>query len=63
MFFGTLEYVLYVYLMSVDCKNMQVVSKDAFFNRWYLGDFTKMEGTQMEMFNFLWLPLPTLNSH
>ena len=24
-------------------------------NRWYLGDFTKMEGTQMEMFNFLWL--------
>ena len=31
MFFGTLEYVLYVYLMSVDCKNIQVVSKDAFF--------------------------------
>jgi hypothetical protein len=25
------------------------------FNRWYLFDFTKMEGTQMEMFNFLWL--------
>ena len=25
------------------------------FNRWSLGDFTKMEGTQMEMFNFLWL--------
>ena len=24
-------------------------------NRWSLGDFTKMEGTQMEMFNFLWL--------
>ena len=26
-------------------------------NRWSLGDFTKMEGTQMEMFNFLWLIL------
>ena len=25
------------------------------FNRWSLGDFTKMEGTQREMFNFLWL--------
>ena len=24
-------------------------------NRWSLDDFTKMEGTQMEMFNFLWL--------
>jgi hypothetical protein len=24
-------------------------------NRWSLGDFTKMEGTQMEMFTFLWL--------
>ena len=27
------------------------------FNRQSLGDFTKMEGTQMEMFNFLWLIL------
>ena len=26
-------------------------------NRQSLGDFTKMEGTQMEMFNFLWLIL------
>ena len=26
-------------------------------NRWSLGDFTKMEGTQMKMFNFLWLIL------
>ena len=24
-------------------------------NRWSLGDFTIMEGTHMEMFNFLWL--------
>ena len=24
-------------------------------NRWSLGDFTRMEGTQKEMFNFLWL--------
>ena len=37
-------------------------------NRQSLGDFTKMEGTQMEMFNFLWLIMgnyiyTTLNSH
>ena len=25
------------------------------FNRQSLGDFTKVEGTQMEMFNFLWI--------
>ena len=24
-------------------------------NRWSLSDFTKIEGTQMEIFNFLWL--------
>ena len=24
-------------------------------NRWSLGDFTKVEGTQMEMLNFLWI--------
>ncbi len=28
-----------------------------YLNRQSLGDFTKMEGTQMEMFNFLWLIL------
>jgi hypothetical protein len=37
--------------MHVDRKISKV------FNRRSLGDFTKMEGTQMEMFNFLWLIL------
>ena len=32
-----------------------VAASAVYINRWYLGDFTKMEGTQMEMFNFLWL--------
>ena len=26
-----------------------------YINRWSLGDFTKVEETQMEIFNFLWL--------
>ena len=32
----------------------KVVNLDM-LNKWSLGDFDKMEGTQMEVFNFLWL--------
>ena len=46
---------------EVECFGFKAISEweqnylEIAFNRWSLGDFTKMEGTQMEMFNFLWL--------
>ena len=54
------------------CNTIALVNVVVFLsilNRWYLGDFTKMEGTQMKMFNFLWpifehyLPLTPTKNH
>jgi hypothetical protein len=42
-------------------RDLMTFSK-TLLNRLSLGGLTKMEGTQMEMFNFLG-PLPTFNSH
>ena len=51
-------------LFILFAKNSQILLKNSiipilltfiYLNRWSLGDFTKMEETQMEMFNFLWL--------
>ena len=54
----TFEYswdCLYLLLLSkVITLNNDKIGYDL-CNRWSLGDFTKIEGTQMEMFNFLWL--------
>ena len=40
-----------IFFNKTPCFSVQ----NSILNRWSLGDFTKMEGAQMEMFNFLWL--------